>query len=44
MKIKSIYVYAQEKGAWSLFVTMGMMDILKKNIDKILPLILKTRK
>ena len=35
MKIKSIYVYAQEKGAGSLFVTMGMMDILKKNIDKV---------
>ena len=35
MKIKSLYVYAQEKGAGSLFVTMGMMDILKKNIDKV---------
>jgi phosphate acetyltransferase len=35
MKIKSLYIYAQEKGAGSLFVSMGMMEILKRNIDKV---------
>jgi len=35
MKIKSLYIYAQERGAGSLFVSMGMMEILKRNIDKV---------
>jgi len=35
MKIKSLYIYAQEKGAGSLFISMGMMEILKRNIDKV---------
>jgi phosphate acetyltransferase len=35
MKIKSMYVYAQEKSAGTLFTTMGMMEILKKNIARV---------
>jgi len=35
MKIKSLYVCAQEKNAGSLFVTMGMMEILKRNLHRV---------
>ncbi len=35
MKTKSLYISAQERGAGTLFVTMGMMEILKKNIDRV---------
>ena len=35
MKIKSLYVSAQEGGAGSLFVTMGMMQLLKRNLHKV---------
>jgi len=35
MKIKSLYIYAQEKNVGSLFISMGMMEILKRNIDKV---------
>jgi phosphate acetyltransferase len=35
MKIKSLYISAQEKGAGTLFVTMGMMEILKRNLHKV---------
>ncbi len=32
MKIKSLYISAQERSAGTLFITMGMMEILKRNI------------
>ncbi|MEA1892614.1 MAG: phosphate acetyltransferase [Campylobacterota bacterium] len=35
MKIKSLYISAQEQKAGTLFVTMGMMEILKRNIDRV---------
>ncbi len=35
MKIKSLYISAQEKNAGSLFVTMGMMEILKRNLHRV---------
>ena len=35
MKIKSLYISAQEKNAGTLFITMGMMEILKRNIVKV---------
>ena len=35
MKTKSLYISAQEKGAGTLFVAMGMMEILKKNIHRV---------
>jgi len=35
MKIKSLYVSAQDKSAGTLFVTMGMMEILKRNIHRV---------
>jgi len=35
MKIKSLYISAQEKGAGTLFVTMGMMEILKRNLHRV---------
>ncbi len=35
MKIKSLYVSAQEKSAGTLFITMGMMEILKRNIPRV---------
>ncbi|MEA2072322.1 MAG: phosphate acetyltransferase [Campylobacterota bacterium] len=35
MKIKSLYISAQEKDAGSLFITMGMMEILKRNIPRV---------
>ena len=35
MKIKSLYISAQEKNAGTLFITMGMMEILKRNIPRV---------
>lgn len=35
MKIKSLYISAQEKSAGVLFVSMGMMEILKRNLDRV---------
>jgi len=35
MKIKSLYISAQEKSAGTLFITMGMMEILKRNIARV---------
>ena len=35
MKIKSLYIAAQEKHAGTLFVTMGMMEILKRNLHRV---------
>ena len=35
MKIKSLYISAQEKNAGTLFVTMGMMELLKRNIHRV---------
>jgi len=35
MKIKSIYISAQEINAGTLFVSMGMMEILKRNLHKV---------
>ena len=35
MKIKSLYISAQEKNAGMLFVTMGMMEILKRNLHRV---------
>jgi len=35
MKIKSLYISAQEKNAGTLFITMGMMEILKRNIPHV---------
>ena len=35
MKAKSLYIASQEKNAGTLFITMGMMEILKRNIPKV---------
>ncbi|MBD3823840.1 MAG: phosphate acetyltransferase [Epsilonproteobacteria bacterium] len=35
MKIKSLYIAAGEKNAGALFVTMGMMEILKRNLHRV---------
>ncbi|MEO1937514.1 MAG: phosphate acetyltransferase, partial [Sulfurimonas sp.] len=35
MKIKSLYIAAQEKNAGSLFVSMGMMELLKRNLHRV---------
>ena len=35
MNIKSLYIAAQEKNAGTLFVSMGMMEILKRNLQKV---------
>lgn len=35
MKIKSLYISAQEKNAGSLFVSMGVMEILKRNLHRV---------
>lgn len=35
MKIKSLYISAQEKNAGTLFVSMGMMAVLKKNLHRV---------
>ena len=35
MKIKSLYISAQEKNAGTLFVSMGMMEILKRDIHRV---------
>jgi len=35
MKIKSLYISAKEKNAGTLFISMGMMEILKRNIAKV---------
>ncbi|WP_321777662.1 phosphate acetyltransferase [Sulfurimonas sp.] len=35
MNIKSLYISAQEKGAGTLFISMGMMEILKRNLHKV---------
>ena len=35
MKIKSLYISAQERNAGTLFVSMGMMEILKRNIHRV---------
>ena len=35
MKIQSLYISAQEKSAGTLFITMGMMEVLKRNIEKV---------
>lgn len=35
MKVQSLYISALEKNVGSLFITMGIMEILKRNIDKV---------
>lgn len=35
MKINALYISAQEKNVGALFVSMGMMEMLKRNIDKV---------
>ena len=35
MKIKSLYIAAQEKNAGALFVSMGMMEVLKRNLYRV---------
>ena len=35
MKIKALYIAAQEKNAGSLFVSMGMMEVLKRNLHRV---------
>jgi len=35
MKIKSLFISAQDKNAGTLFVSMGMMEILKRNIHRV---------
>jgi phosphate acetyltransferase len=35
MKIKSLYITAQEKNAGLLFVCMGMMELLKRNLHRV---------
>ncbi len=35
MKIKSLYIAAQEKNAGTLFVSMGMMEILKRKLHRV---------
>jgi len=35
MKIKSLYISAQEKNAGTLFVAMGMMELLKRNVHRV---------
>lgn len=35
MKIKSLYISAQDKKAGTLFVSFGMMETLKRNINKV---------
>jgi len=35
MKIKSLFIAAQEKNAGSLFVSMGMMEVLKRNLHRV---------
>jgi len=35
MKIKSLYIAAQEKNAGTLFVSMGMMEVLKRNLHRV---------
>ena len=35
MKIKSLYISAQERNAGTLFVSMGMMEILKRNLHRV---------
>lgn len=35
MKIKSLYLSAQEQNAGTLFVAMGMMEILKRNLHRV---------
>ncbi|ADN08692.1 phosphate acetyltransferase [Sulfurimonas autotrophica] len=35
MKIKSLYISAQEKNAGTLFVSMGMMEILKRKLHRV---------
>jgi len=35
MKVKSLFISAQEKNAGTLFVSMGMMEILKRNLHRV---------
>lgn len=35
MKIKSLFISAQEMNAGTLFISMGMMEILKRNLHKV---------
>jgi phosphate acetyltransferase len=35
VKIKSLYIAAKEKNAGSLFISMGMMEVLKKNLQRV---------
>jgi phosphate acetyltransferase len=35
MKIKSLYISAQEKSTGTLFVSMGMMEIIKRNLHNV---------
>ena len=35
MKIKSLYIAAQEKNAGTLFVSMGMMEVLKRRLHRV---------
>jgi phosphate acetyltransferase len=35
MQIKSLYISSQERGAGALFISMGMMEILKRNLFRV---------
>jgi len=35
MKIKSLYISAGEKNVGALFVSMGMMEVLKRNLHRV---------
>ncbi|MEA1955328.1 MAG: phosphate acetyltransferase [Campylobacterota bacterium] len=35
MKVKSLYISAHEKNAGSLFISQGIMEILKRNLEKV---------
>ncbi len=35
MKIKSLYISSQSRGAGSLFISMGIMEILKRNLHRV---------
>lgn len=35
MKIKSLYISAGQKNTGSLFISIGMMEVLKRNLHKV---------
>ena len=35
MKVKSLYISAQQKSAGTLFISIGMMEILKRNLHRV---------